>query len=237
MTLFRETRAALYLLILLIGSSVTLLSPGHLAAQTPMPDVLIWIDARAADTHWISITYPKVVEKAQAEKHLLELLKETGWNAANTNITNTSIMASGENPMTSVEFTAPNAVNAPSGVLPIEPIVKAFRDLKIIEIQYLAPPGFQFQGLEDYENKYVSIAFARGAGTFKYSIRVKDPNFDTLGLPTYSAQQNGIFGHDKSYMVWIVTALAIIAALMVGFLAYLITGKLIAEKRRPNRRS
>ena len=198
-----------------------------------MPDVLMWIDVRNPDAHWVSITYPKVVTRDVAESYLGKLLTETGWSATNVSITEGSVVESGENPMTAVEFMTPAAVRPYSGLLPIEPIVKAFRDLKNIEIQYLVPPTFYFQGLGDYENEYVKIVLNHGNNAYRYTIRVKNSKFDTLGLPSPNvgepfAENSGRWGRISGLVV---RGLIVMLALMVATLAYIITSRFTGKGR------
>jgi len=184
-----RARIAPYVLALLV---VLLLAPFASSSsfsavasnQNLMPDVLVWIDAREQGRHWVSLTYAKVIEKSQVEDYFNRLLSETGWTATNVDISDQSLSASGENPMTSIVFVAPQAVRLDSGTLPIEPIVKALRDLKGMKIVYIVPPDFRFRGLSDFENKYVKISLKRGTNTYEYTVTIKDADFDTLGLPT-----------------------------------------------------
>lgn len=200
-----------------------------------MPDVLIWIDARNQNGHWVSITYPVVVKREKAEKHLTQLLNETGWSVLNLKISSDSVLESGENPMTSVEFQTPAAIDLSSGNLPVEPIIKALKDLKKIEIHYLTQPGFQFQGLENYENKYVKIAFGRGERSYRYSIDVKNSKFDTLNLPIPNTQKQAA---KKNYSNLIVFILVSALALTAAILTYAIISNVMQRNsNNPRRRS
>lgn len=199
---------------------------GQNSAPAGMPDVLIWVDARTVGACAVSITYPKVISKAQAEADLARLLQETGWGAASVNVTEGSIMKSGEFPMTSVEFMTP-AVTQSLGVLPIEPIVKAFRNMRKIEVQYLTLPTFYFSGYGDFENKYVKITLNRGNNSYRYSIQVKDAEFNDLGLPKPAAQ--GTPGdtavEHRPSITLVVTILIVMLALMTAILAYILTAR------------
>lgn len=195
--------------------------------ESQMPDALIWIDARNPAASWISITYPKVVPRATAETHLGRLLQETGWKASNLSITDGSIMKSGENAMTSVEFSIPAAFDLGSGYLPIEPIVKAFQGASEVQIQYMVPQTFRFRGLRDFENKYVRIKLYSGNNAYRYSIHLKVREFDTLDLPTpgapKSAQSTG--GRMDPAVKLLIIALALVTATLAFVLCVRFTNK------------
>ena len=215
-------------LALTIIFALSLIAPafGQSGAPSGVPDVLIWIDARNAGASAVSITYPKVVPKAQAEADLANLLRETGWGAASVNITEGSVMKTGEFPMTSVEFMTPSVVQN-DGILPVEPMARAFRNVKNIEVQYLTPATFYFRGWGNFENKYVKITLNRGNNSYRYSIRIKDAGFKSLGLPKLATQGNA--GNDavgrRSGVTLITTILIVMLALMAATLAYIFTAR------------
>jgi hypothetical protein len=84
---------------------------------------------------------------------------------------------------TSAEFSTLGTVNLQSGGFPLEPIIKAFKDLEYLELQFMISMPFNFQGLRRFENKYVKIVLNRGTNVYGYSVFIKDPNFKTLNLP------------------------------------------------------
>jgi len=229
MRTIRRMRDHLYATALLITLALTLIISTNASAVndppgTRMPDVLVWVDARNPGGHWVSLTYPKVVPKSQAEDHLGRLLQETGWAASNITISDGSVMKSGDNPMTSAEFVTPSVLQPDAGHLPIEPIIKALKDLKNIEIQYLVSPTFQFTGLSDYENRYVKIGLERGNNTYRYIVLVKSSNFESLDLPASDApeQPAGDSGRSSRQAVRV---LVIMLALVTAALAFVITAK------------
>jgi len=237
-----RTRIAAYIYALL---TALLLAPtvsgGALSAaiqsKNPIPDVLVWVDARNQEGHLVSITYAKVIPRDQAENQLSQLLSETGWSAANVDISDESLSASGESPMTSIAFMTPKAIELDSGTLPIEPIVKPLRNLKVIRIIYLAPSGFRFRGLEDYENKYVKISLERGTNTYEYTVTVKNAHFDTLGLPLTGVKQIPTEAR-RSRPGTLALSLVIALALLTGVLTYLVTRRVARpDAGNRNRRS
>lgn len=223
----QNTRVYALLLLIISISTSTACFAAKTTANRKLPDALIWIDARKPSANWVSMTYPSVIKKKQAEDDLARLLKETGWSATNIKITNASVMNKGENPMTSIEFMTPEAVNINSGYFPIEPIIKALRNLKNIEILYLVPSGFQSQSVGNYENKYVKITLSHGTDSYRYAIQIKNSDFDSLRLPVQkqAADQDGSRYHP------IIIALVILLALMAAFLAYTLTARFIGKTK------
>ncbi len=219
-------------------TSVILISfilASQLQAKTTLkliePDVLVFIQLTGTNMDFVSFTYPKVVSQNQAMAHLSRVTSETGWQTLDLRITNNSLLKSGSNPMTSVEFTTPQVVRLDLGGFPIEPLIKAFKDLKHIEIVYVTPPNFTFQGLKNFENKYVKITLQRGTNTYRYQITIKDSDFETLGLPFLqpeapSTPKTEVATEHKSRALAVV--LIIIIALIAGALTYYFVRRLAA---------
>lgn len=218
-------RAAVTLLLLSTAVFATYAISNAQESQTP--DVVIWIDARTPGANGISITYPSVVKRSKAENHLALLLQETGWTASNINITDTSLSESGENPMTSVEFTVVQSVQYDKGILPIEPFVRAFRDMKTIVLVYMLPEGFRFGGYENFENEYVKIVLRRGTNTYEYTISVKKADFDSLGLPEVGLKQATEPDAGASKVGTLATVLVLVLALLAAALVYMLTSRAI----------
>lgn len=222
------------LLPLVLAILLTLPAEAKTTPKLSEPDVLVFIQLTGTNMDFVSFTYPKVVSKTQAMTHLNRVTAETGWQALDLRITNNSLLKSGSNPMTSVEFVTPQAVKLELGGLPVEPFVKAFKDLNHIELVYATPPNFIFQGLRQFENKYVKIVLQRGTNTYRYLITIKDSNFETLGLPflqpeTPSAPKTERPVEHKSRTFAVI--LIIILALVAGALTYKLVGRLVYSGR------
>lgn len=224
-------RAVIALAALIILSSTASLIAQENQAEGQLPDVLIWIDARSPGAHWVSITYPKVVPREMAEIHLGKLLQETRWAAEETNISDTSVMESGDFPMTSIEIRTSWAILPNTGILPIEPLVKAFRDQKNIEIQFLTPESFQFRGYQDFENKYVKITLNYGSNSYRYSIEVKDSEFTSLDLPSPISPAQPSSNTRSGISTVVLSVIIVLLALLLAIMAYLITSRLTAKGR------
>ena len=226
-----KTHALLPILALI--SVLSPISPAFAqnAAPAELPDVLIFVDARKVGANAVSITYPKVITRTRAEADLSNLLRETGWSAASVNITEGSVMKTGEFPMTAVEFLTPSAIQN-DGVIPIEAIVKAFRNKAYIEVQYLMSPTTYVSALGSFENKYVKIRLNRGNNAYRYSIRIKDSGFQDLGLPKAppEAKAGSSTAEQRTDIRLITTVLIIVLALMAAMLAYIFTSRVIRHR-------
>ena len=226
-------RSKVIFLVQIVILALLLIAPAFAqdGGASGMPEVLIFIDARKVGANAVSITYPKVVTRTQAESDLSNLLKETGWSAASVNITEGSIMKTGEFPMTAVEFLTPSAIQT-DGVIPIEPIVRAFRNMHYIEVQYLTSPTMYMSTLGSFENKYVKITLNRGNNAYRYSIRIKDSSFQDLGLPKLVPETAGSSTvGQRSGIRLMITILIIMLALMAATLAYIFTARFTHRRK------
>lgn len=189
-------------------------------SKYPIPDLvmIVWVTEHMDR---ISFTYQKAMDKSAAEAHLAALLRETGWTANDINIEDVK-MADGSS-TTTVEFNTLGTVNLGSGALPLEPIIKAFKDLDYLETQFVIPMAFNFQGLREYENKYVKILLKRGTNAYGYSIFIKDRSFRTLDLPLTQPEETATSkptqgNHANVLGIALVVALGILTAVLVYFL-------------------
>lgn len=206
---------------LLMSTSLVAVSQDEIEPESSLPDVLVWVDARNPAGHFVSITFSKLIDQTEAETLLANLLADTGWVATSINISDASLEESGEFPMTSIDFSTPQAVNLSSGELPIEPYVKVLRNTARVQLIYMVPEGFPFQGVRDFENQYVKIVFASSLNTYRYDIVVKDADFETLGLPTAGQAAPAENTGRNRVVVWSVIVLALLAAV----LGYVITSR------------
>lgn len=213
-----------YLLIMLILCvSASIADETKSVQQMKVPDALIWISATSQAGTSVSITFANVISEERAQQYLANLLKETGWSAQNIVITSDKASNENKNPMTSIEFQAPQFVITPDGNFILEPFIKAFRDLKNIQILIMTYPNFQYKGFRNFENKYVKISLTESTNSYNFSIDIKNPNFTNLGLPSISDQTSSQKG-DYGIAAWQILVIIIIAiAVAVG--AYIITKK------------
>ena len=186
----------------------------------PMPDVLMLVLV-TKDFDSVSFAYPRAVEQSKAERHLANLLRETGWTADQIRIDQAK-MADGS-VTTSVEFVALGTVNTESGGFPLEPIIKAFKDQRYLQVEFMLSTPFRFRGLQRFENDYVNIALHRGTNAYGYSVRIKDSSFRTLGLPLLQSdlrpdESSGIRTRTPFLYVALILLLGLLSAVLVYFL-------------------
>ncbi len=198
-----------------------------------MPDVLVLIDARNPQANWVAITYGKVLPRPAAETAIATLLRETGWTARNIDISDSSVFQSGEAPMTAIQFMTTATTQPQTGYLPIEPIIKAFRTEKVIEIQYILPQSFYFHGVGDFSNKYVQIKLISGNNAYRYSVTVKDPSFTSLNLPGPQVPQAASKPEQQSQ--WTIRLLIVLLALMAAVIAFMISVRFVQSRTRAGR--
>lgn len=145
----------------------------------------------------VSVNYASVVPLATAQADLDKVAALGGWSPVNAK--GETRASGGPEPVdsTSISYQA-KIVAYDKGALPIEPFIMALKRFEYIEIDYLTPAAFHFNGLRDYEDKYVKIELqATGENTHRYRITVKDAGFTKLDLPLtqpaepVEAQQTG----------------------------------------------
>lgn len=179
------------ILILILIIYVFPLNAATDSKKTPplaMPDVLVWIASTNPAATFVSVTFPKVVAQTQAEQILANILKETGWTGYNISINTDKPSDSGGNPMTSIEFALNQSAVYPDGSLPIEPLVKALKNIKSIQILVMTYPGFKYAGVKSFENKYIKLILAERQDSYDFNINVKNSSFQDPGFP--KNQQN-----------------------------------------------
>jgi hypothetical protein len=225
--------SALMIAILLMLSLSLVAAPKTNPPAPRMPDVLIWIDARNPQANWVAITYPKVISRTAAETSIATLLRETGWAARNIDISDGSVETSGENPMTAIQFVTTATVQPANGYLPIEPIIRAFRTEKRVDIQYMPPPGFLFRGIKDFSNQYVQIKLISGNNAYRYSVQIKDPSFTTLNLPKPGAPASATKLDPRSQ--WTIRFLIIVLASIAAVIAFMISVRFVNSRARTSR--
>ena len=213
--------------ILMCGSQVW----GENAGVSAKPDILILVNAQMKNANWVSITYPNVVKHSQAQMHLSTLVAETGWRVTNTTITDESVMSSGKDPMTSVQFMTPQVIDPAANILPVEPVIKAYKDYANIQLIYIVPQNARLRAMGSYENKYVTITFNGSPGTYRYGIHVKNPSFQSLNLPTPGLSgEAGTVGGQNTVARVAAAVLIVLLAIGIAILAFMFTSRAIAGR-------
>jgi len=200
--------------------------PPAAATKYPIPDLvmIVWVTEQMDR---VSFSYDKAMKRDAVEVHLGNLLRETAWTANNIRVEDQK-MADGAT-TTTIEFTTLGTVNLQSGGFPLEPIIKAFKDLKYLEIQFLVSMPFNFRGLRHFENKHVKIALNRGTNVYGYSVFINDSNFKTLDLPLLqsdatTASKPADAGRTKLLGLVLIAMLGFFAAMLVYFITKRATG-------------
>lgn len=198
------------------------------APQLSMPDALVWISSPNTAATYISVTFPKAISDTQAQMLLANILKETGWTANNINITTDKPSESNGNPMTSIEFMPIQSAIYPDGTLPVEPLVKALKEMKSIQILVMTPPGFKYAGVNNFENRYIKLTLTTGQNTYNFNINVKDSNFQDPGFPKTNVTTPT--EPTKSGVGWGIITLIIIIALLVAAMVFYKMNKQIKKQ-------
>lgn len=148
-----------------------------------VPEVVVVIMSFGGAEDRVSFTYASPVDQKKVEEHITALKAATGWSLSDVKISTGSVQVGGENPLTSVEFSAPLTVNRSTGSVLVEPFLTAFRDCKFVEVDYFIQGEFNFRGLRDFSNDYVDISCERSGNSMRYRARIKDNSFQQLNLP------------------------------------------------------
>ncbi|MHB1458293.1 MAG: hypothetical protein ACYC0V_15390 [Armatimonadota bacterium] len=181
-----SSKMILVSIVMLILFMVSLTTAFHESKNPPsltMPDALIWISSTNPTSTYVSVTFPKVIAQTQAQTILANILKETGWTAYNIAINSDKPTDNSGNPMTSIEFMLNQSAVYQDGSLPIEPLLKALKEMKSIQILVMTSPGFAYNGVKSFENRYIKLNLMMGQNTYNFNINVKDSNFRDPGFP------------------------------------------------------
>jgi len=197
-------------------------APASAPASAP-PNVIVVVAALQGGNNDIAITYQNVVPKAQAQHDIDSLRSLTGWAIKNPKITTgTAPIRGAKDEMTSVEFSATNAVAPGSHAFPIEPIVTALRSYNHIVITYLLNAPIRYTGLRDYNDNNVAISFDERPSAYTYHVKLRNANFQKLNLPLYqpapSAVRTASGNAEGRHAVkpWQVALIAVLAAVAGG---------------------
>lgn len=196
-----------------------------------VPEIIVWVDARAMRSGWVSLTYAKAVPRTQVETDLQKILKHTAWIATNVNISDAGATDLGEPPMTSLEFSTTSALFDANGVPLIEPIVIALKAYKRIEILYILPSQPKLLTPERFENKHIKITLEHGKNFYRYSVAIKRSDFDVLKLPTSMPEQVQQETSVRKHL-YLLLPLAVILALLIGVTTFLVTSSIARSKER-----
>lgn len=208
-----------------IAALLALAAPAVRAASdgtSHSPDIFVLVGAQRGDNQ-IAITYPTPTPHPQVQRDLAALQSQTGWTIRKPEITDDPAPIRGsKDVMTSLCFSANNAVAPGAHAFPIEPIVTALRGYNHILITYLLNAQIDYTGLRDYQDKNVTVSFKNNGPAYTYDVKLLNPRFQKLNLPLYQppastvrAASSGTGGH-HAVKPWQVALVAVLAAAAGG---------------------
>jgi hypothetical protein len=196
------------------------------------PDLLVLISLRGDGM--ASVAYSKKVSKSDATSDLQRLVKETGWQIQGVNITTDTGMISGDSrPTTAIDFSRSSMSD--DLMLPIEPIIAAYKNLSNIQIVYLLPQYAGVNGSPNFENNDVSIQMSGNAGSCQYQVLIKNHSFEKLVLPRYAPLKQPATSKKQSSRgldILLVVTLALTTAVCVYSVVKILTGTRGSHSKR-----
>ncbi len=197
------------------------------SSDMTLPDALVWVSASNPSVTNVSITFPKVIPTQTAETLLAELLKETGWAAVNIQIISDEPSADNPNPMTSIEFASQQLIFTEDGGFLLEPFIKAFRSFKKLQILIITSPDFEYEGVGNFENKYINMVMKSSQGSYNFFIDIINPNFTDLGFP--KIEQLDKNADNKTTTAY---SLILLISVIIAILVFILTKKYIKQTHK-----
>lgn len=225
------SRSGLTLLTVLLVCLLLCLSQS-VHAQTndtfTRPQVLVLVMGGFGSSDQCSINYDSVVSLPKAQSDLDTIAAVGNWQVKDAKGETRSSGGPKPVPTTSISFAAKGLIGYADGTLPLEPYLLGLKRFKFIEVDFITPSGFTFQGLEDFENRFVKIQLSKSGTAYRYRIVVKNGDFTKLDLPLRQPQKRDVEERQSSGTgrVMLAVGLAVAAALVV----YLVM--LFVSKRR-----
>lgn len=182
-----------------------------------MPDVLVLVLSGMGSVDQVSINYSSVVPEDAVKADIKALAKECAWLVDQQCVTTKTLP--GGRKTTSGSFNTLSTINQKEGLLPIAPFVNTLKRFRSIQLVYLVPRQFRFQGLKDFDNEFVNVKLEQHGNSYLYRIRVKDNHFDRLVLPTHQPkpQPKPVGGLSSGSRVVITILIALACALVAYF--------------------
>jgi hypothetical protein len=125
-------------------------------------------------------------------------------------------LAPGTAKMTSVSFVAPVVVPYPEGILPVADFIQTYKAYGNLVLVFQTKRPFRLTGPASYEDRHLSIRLQQGKGVHRYDVRVTDPHFDALDLPSIVSPAGEGEPADAKRPT---TPLALVVALAIGLAA------------------
>ena len=157
------------------------------------PDVQIVVSPDPSGNWVVAAVYPNKTDQKKAEARVKEMLSLGQWKGSGLSFENKALdrveESKGAAPMpimSSAAVTTPgNIVHYADGTIPLEPFIRAYRDLNRINILFLVPGTFKYRGPHSYHDNDIEMTYAPGGGAFTYVILVKNHGLTTLHLPQF----------------------------------------------------
>lgn len=202
------------------------------------PELLVLVSAGQNGVDQVAVSYGGEVSEAKARAELRALLDATGWQATDV-VVDCQPLAPGTAKMTSVSFVTPVVVPYPEGILPVAAFVQTYKSYGNVVLVFQTKRPFRLMGPASYEDPHVSIRLRQGEGVHRYDVRVTDPRFGDLNLPSItSPSETGEPGESKrpAAPLALVVALALGMAASVSAIVYLyLTNRAAGTAARPTR--
>jgi hypothetical protein len=163
-----------------------------------MPDAQIVVAPEFASpttlAGWnVSMVYPKLVPRVTVQGRANRLAALAKWKVDKLEFEDRGLERSGKiikssDAMSSVTFrTDANLVDYPSGLLAIEPFALALRDLNRVNVTYIIPGYFKYQGVKRYNDSNIAVDFAGDKGIYTYTLQIKNHQANAYSLPLREA--------------------------------------------------
>lgn len=209
-------------------------APAAPAMSATVPDVQILVAPGPSPSSWlVAAVYPREVPRTAVTNQLGQLVSVSGWSMGAPQFTDKSLdptkpSGTENNPrMSSVSFQATgNLVDYRDGTLALEPFIRAYRDLNRLNVTFLVPGQFNFQGLRSYSDKNIALMLSGEQGAFTYVVNIKNHQLDVLNLPKRQADVVATAPQEARrprVAGWVIPSLVVLAALVAAGVAYVVT--------------
>ena len=197
------------------------------------PDVQIVVSPDPTGQWVVAAVYPSKTDRKKAEARVKEMLSLGQWKGNGLSFENKALdrvdEVKGAAPlpiMSSAAVTTPgNIVHYADGTIPLEPFIRAYRDLNRINILFLVPGTFKYRGPHRYRDDDIEVTYASGGAAFTYVVLIKNHGLKTVHLPQVEAAtasvaptaKAGKSGPNKTVKMVAVIGLALLAAGLAFF--------------------
>ncbi len=189
-------------------------------AEPFKPQVLVLVLGGLGPSDMCSINYDGVVALPRAQSDLDAMAAAGKWQVRDAKGETKSSGGPKPVPTTSISFMSKGLIDYANGTLPLEPYLIGLRRFKHVEVGFIAPAGFAFRGLKDFENDLVKIELRQSGNSYKYRVTIKDHKFETLDLPLREPAKRKDMestGSGGSHIV-----LALVIAVLAAVVVYLV---------------